>query len=78
MRFGAEVAVSLTGIAGPGGATPDKPVGTVCFAAVHGDQAVVRRSVFPGNRDGVRQRSAQAALALILHLVDGRLTPPLD
>ena len=64
-RFGVDVGVSITGIAGPGGGTPDKPVGTYCCAVdVRG---VVRsfRTASVGDRHEVRQRSAQAALNLV-------------
>jgi nicotinamide-nucleotide amidase len=64
-RFGVDVGVSITGIAGPGGGTPDKPVGTYCCAVdVRG---VVRsfRTTSVGDRHEIRQRSAQAALNLV-------------
>jgi nicotinamide-nucleotide amidase len=62
----ADVAVSVTGIAGPGGATPDKPVGLVHFAAARrGQETVVERHVFPGDRDAVRDAALAIALALL-------------
>ena len=68
--FGVDCSMAVTGIAGPGGGTPEKPVGTVWLAArVDGDTRVVRR-VFPGDRDEIRGRAAQAALDLLRrHLV---------
>lgn len=67
--FGAQCGVGITGIAGPDGGTDDKPVGTVWYAAtVPGGERVVERR-FPGDRDAVRQRAVQAALALLHHLL---------
>lgn len=64
-RFGVDVGVSITGVAGPGGGTPEKPVGTVCFAVdVRGERRSARTNV-TGDRHEIRQRSAQAALNLV-------------
>jgi nicotinamide-nucleotide amidase len=64
-RYGVDVGVSITGIAGPAGGTPEKPVGTFCVAVdVRGETASLRSSGV-GDRHEVRQRSAQAALALV-------------
>jgi nicotinamide-nucleotide amidase len=64
-RFGAAVGVSITGIAGPGGGTPEKPVGTVCMAVSAGAAARSVRVQMLGDRDEIRRRSAQAALNLV-------------
>lgn len=51
-RSGADLAVSVTGVAGPGGGTADKPVGLVHFGAARSDNdAIAERHVFPGDRD---------------------------
>lgn len=72
-RLGAEAAVSVTGIAGPGGGTPEKPVGTIWLGSAIGDQASARRIMLPGSRSDIRARAAQAALFLLLRrLRDGR------
>lgn len=70
-RFGADVAVSVTGIAGPGGGSEDKPVGTVCFGlALRGEPTETRRLLLPGDRAAVRDRSTTVAM----HLLRRRLT----
>ena len=67
--FSADCTIAVTGIAGPGGGTPDKPVGTVWLAArVHTVTRAVKR-VFPGDRDEIRRRAAQAALDLLRRLL---------
>ena len=64
-RSPAEVALSVTGIAGPGGATPAKPVGLVFLGAMRrGTAPVVERHVFPGDRASVRAASVAAAFRL--------------
>lgn len=69
-RFGAEAAVGITGVAGPGGGSLEKPVGTVCYAVVVEDREEVRTGRFAGDRSGVRERSGQAALALLLQMAE--------
>ena len=63
--FQADAGVGITGIAGPGGGTSDKPLGTVCYAVVVGERSAVRTKVFVGDREGVRERSTQAALHVL-------------
>ncbi len=71
-RFGADVAVSITGIAGPGGGSGQKPVGYVCFNARLADgTAIARDPVIPGNRSDVRERSALVAMHLLRQLLGG-------
>jgi nicotinamide-nucleotide amidase len=64
-RFGAQVGVSITGVAGPGGGTPEKPVGTVCMAVSAGGAIRALKVQMLGDRDEIRRRSAQAALNLV-------------
>ena len=62
-RFEASVAVAVTGIAGPGGGTPEKPVGTVWIAwQRRGYEALVERRRFDGDRDAVRRQTIAVAL----------------
>jgi nicotinamide-nucleotide amidase len=66
-RSRADVAVAITGIAGPGGATPAKPVGLVHFAAASRERPILHvRAVYLGNRSEVRRAAVQAALDLAL------------
>jgi nicotinamide-nucleotide amidase len=67
----ATVALSVTGIAGPTGGTPEKPVGTVCFAwAASGGAARAESCRFAGEREAVRRQSVERALEGILELLD--------
>jgi nicotinamide-nucleotide amidase len=67
-RFSADIAVAITGIAGPGGGTPEKPVGTVCFTVrlADGGPTITRTLQLPGNRSDVRERSTTVAMHLLL------------
>jgi nicotinamide-nucleotide amidase len=76
-RFGADVAVSITGIAGPDGGSEAKPVGYVCFNARLADgTAIARDPVIPGGRADIRERSALVGLHLLRMLLSGG-EPPL-
>jgi nicotinamide-nucleotide amidase len=69
-RFGADLGVGITGVAGPGGGTDEKPVGYVCICVVHADGRVMARDPqLPGNRDDVRDRSVSVALHMIRRLL---------
>jgi nicotinamide-nucleotide amidase len=69
-RAGVQVAVAVTGIAGPGGAVPGKPVGTVWLAwatrSGRAIQVVAQRRRFRGDRDAVRRKTVRAAMAGML------------
>ena len=64
-RLGVDLAVAVTGIAGPGGGTPDKPVGTVWLAVTSSERTEARRIIFLGSRREIRERAAQTALYLL-------------
>jgi nicotinamide-nucleotide amidase len=71
-RAGVSLALSCTGIAGPGGATPGKPVGLVFIGcALEGATTIVERHVFPGDRAAVRAATVAAALDLARRSVTG-------
>jgi nicotinamide-nucleotide amidase len=71
-RLGADVGVGLTGIAGPGGGSEQKPVGLVWLSVEGPDGAVLTRSVrLPGGRTDVRERSALVAMHMIRRLLEG-------
>ncbi len=67
--FSADVGLSLTGIAGPAGGTPEKPVGLVHFAVATAARTEARHLTYPGERDLVRIRAAYAGLALVRELL---------
>jgi nicotinamide-nucleotide amidase len=68
-RAGVDVAVAITGIAGPGGGTAEKPVGLVCFAITGARGTEVRTSRFAGDRAVVRSLAATTALDLLRRYV---------
>jgi nicotinamide-nucleotide amidase len=75
-RFGADIAVSVTGIAGPGGGSAEKPVGYVCFCAKTADGEMLRRDpVIPGGREDIRERSALVAMHMLRTLLGGGEAP---
>ena len=65
-RLGSDVGLAVTGVAGPGGGTKEKPVGRVWFAVVLNGEERTCSVDFLGDRDAVRERAAQAALAMLL------------
>ena len=67
----AQISVAVTGIAGPGGGTPDKPVGLVHIAcASNGVETLHEKHIFEGDREAVRGQSVLAALKLLTRLVE--------
>jgi nicotinamide-nucleotide amidase len=70
-RFEVEVGAAITGIAGPGGGTPAKPVGMVCVAVVTPRRLLGRTFQFPGDREAIRRHATAAALELIRRELQG-------
>lgn len=66
----AHIALSTTGIAGPSGAVPGKPVGTVCFGWVVGGVTHTERRVFSGDRHAVREQTVAHVLDRLLRFID--------
>jgi nicotinamide-nucleotide amidase len=66
----AHVSLSTTGIAGPGGAVPGKPVGTVCFGWAKAHHTHTERLVFSGDRQAVRRQTVVHALKGLLHMLE--------
>lgn len=71
--FNSDFAASVTGIAGPGGAVPDKPVGTVCIAVTDGRRTIAFTKHFTGDRSEVRKQSADTVFGILSDFVKGRI-----
>jgi nicotinamide-nucleotide amidase len=75
-RFDSDLGIGITGIAGPGGGTPGKPVGTVCLSVAARSGERIDRSVFiPGDRESVREHSTTISLHLLRRLLSGPRAP---
>lgn len=74
-RAGTDFALSISGIAGPDGGTPEKPVGTVCFGLAHAGGVFNRTIGMFGDRDMVRDRSAKMALTILRFHLLGKPLP---
>ncbi len=68
--FGTDVAIAVSGIAGPTGGTRSKPVGLVYIAVVARDKTVVEKHIFKGTRREVKQQAARAALAFCIRVLE--------
>jgi nicotinamide-nucleotide amidase len=75
-RFHADFGIGLTGIAGPDGGTPEKPVGRVCFSVIEKEGASITRELdVPGSRAEIRDRCTTVALHLLRRLLAGQPAP---
>ncbi len=71
-KLGVDIAVAVTGIAGPGGGSPGKPVGTVFIGLATGGKTSVREFHFSGTRQKIKRQTSDEALAFILDYLEGR------
>jgi len=75
-RFAADVGLAITGIAGPGGGTDEKPVGTVCWSVkLRGGATLARQVRLPGDRGDIRDRSTTVGMHLLRRLLRGEDAP---
>ncbi len=66
---GADAAMATSGVAGPGGGSPEKPVGTVWIAVELRGKTLARKKRFPGDRDAVREQAAREAMRMLLEVL---------
>ncbi len=70
-RSGAQLSVSVTGVAGPGGGSAEKPVGLVHFGAARtGFETIAEHHIFPGDRDAIRRLTVITALTMLANLAE--------
>ena len=69
-QMGTDLGVGVTGIAGPNGGTPEKPVGLVFIAVADDDGTVVRKNLFKGTRLAVKEQTAEQALAMLWERIE--------
>ena len=70
--YDSDIAASVTGIAGPDGGTPEKPVGTVWMAVTDGKRTVAYENHFEGSRDEIRRLTAEILMVHILEFIGSR------
>lgn len=73
-RFGATIGLGVTGIAGPGGGTADKPVGLTYFGLASAEVVLIERHIWKGNRIEVKEQSAQSALEFVYRYLTKELS----
>lgn len=65
----AHYSLAITGIAGPTGGSPEKPVGTVCFAWAYSDKIKTEKCLYTGDRDAIREQAAEYALQQLIEIL---------
>jgi len=76
LAFAADIGLAVTGIAGPGGGLPGKPVGLTWIAVSTRQRQVAEHTIWPGNRAAVKEQSSDAALRLVLRILhEGEIDP---
>ena len=70
--YGSDIAASVTGIAGPDGGTPEKPVGTVWMAVTDGKRTVAYENHFEGSRDDIRELTSDILMVRIIEFIGSR------
>ena len=70
--YGSDIAASVTGIAGPNGGTPEKPVGTVWMAVTDGKRTVAYENHFEGSRDRIRELTSYVLVVRIMEFIGPR------
>ena len=70
--YGSDIAASVTGIAGPNGGTPEKPVGTVWMAVTDGKRSIAYENHFEGSRDEIRELTSDILMVRIIEFIGSR------
>ena len=70
---GADIGLSVTGIAGPGGGTKKKPVGTVFMGLSHGDKTLTQKCFFSGSRTEIKSQTSEEALRFLMKYIEGKI-----
>ena len=66
----AQIAIAVTGVAGPGGGSADKPVGTVWIAVASEKQAIAKKHLFAGDREAIRNATMLSAIEMLLQVLE--------
>ncbi len=72
-KYDSKVAASVTGIAGPDGGTPEKPVGTIWMAVTDGKNTIAKKNIFQGERNDIRRKSTDTLIDLICQFIEDEI-----